>query len=248
MFYDFILLFYNIFRPLEEIMDSDIIMTPNKRTVLSADVNVKNCMDIGVENMESSKNLIGVKKTAVIDSCAIQVLSSQDISKENDLPNSLKISVADKNKFNMKIQNNSETIFSDSVENNTNNLLLDPVEKIVISNKRKISNICSLTNNEDGDLFDYMDIEEVKLPSKKPKNEDTKSVIQSIPATKQYTDSIIQPIPSTSSGITNEQFTFKKSKSIQALDPFKIMNLLADVKGTGQFIDASKLPDISVKM
>lgn len=246
MFYDFMLLFYNIFRPLEVIMDSDIIRMPNKRAVLSDDINEKNCIDTDVAIIESSKNIVGLKNTTVIDSCITQVPSSQDISKENDLPNSLKVS--DKNKFNMKIQNNAKNPHSDYVENNMNNLHSDPIENIVTSNKRKISNFDFITNNDDNNLFDYMDIEEVKLPSKKLKTEDTKSIIQPIPAVKQYTDSIIQPIPSTSSSIRTEQFTFEKSKPIQAINSSNIMNLLADVKGTGQFIDANKLPDISVKI
>lgn len=235
MYYDFIFLYYNLFRPLEVIMDSDVIMIPNKRSVHSNEENIQSFMDVDVENMEPSKSIVGLNKPTVFDSCVTQVPSSQDISKENDLSNLLQNSIADKNKYNTKVRNSVENLCSDTFENGTNNLHSDSVENTVLSNKRKISNVCSISNNEDNDLFDYMDVDEFEeLPTKKPKI--------------QYTESIIQPIPTTSFNIENEQPTYEKSKPIQTVDPLNIMTLLADVRDTGQFIDSDKLPDKSVKI
>lgn len=118
--------------------------------------------------------------------------------------------------------------------NNTNDCHSNLIDKAVIA-KRKLPSVCSMFDNEEeDDLFNYMDIDEIEEHPKKKSR-------------KELAETVFLPIlPTTSNN------KCKQSKSVEptiknALDPNFIMNLLAEAKGTGQFIDASKLPDKSVR-
>lgn len=101
-------------------------------------------------------------------------------------------------------------------------------------NKRKDPDFLSMFNNEDDNPFGYMDVDEIEeQPKKKPKvmNNDLEFL----------------KMLATSNNINKQPKSVEPKVVNIAVDPYFIMNLLADAKGTGQFIDASKLSDKSVR-
>lgn len=128
---------------------------------------------------------------------------------------------------------NVHTISNKNV-NNVNNSHSNVVNEDVIT-KRKLQNVCSMLNNEDNDdLFDYMDFDEIEeQPKKKSK--------------KELVESVFLPILSEVSSNNSKPSQSMEPTANNPVDPNFIMNLLSTAKGTGQFIDASKLPDKSVR-
>jgi len=125
------------------------------------------------------------------------------------------------------------TVTENSIDN-TNNLLPKATENRIVPTKRKISNDFPMFNDEYEDPFNYMDIDEIEEhPKKKLKKRDI--------------DSIFLPFVDTSSKNKNEPSKTVETDINVAIDPNFIMNLLSEAKGTGQFIDASILPDKSVR-
>ncbi|XP_060841916.1 uncharacterized protein LOC132922421 [Rhopalosiphum padi] len=123
------------------------------------------------------------------------------------------------------------TVTENSIDN-TNNLLPKATENRIVPTKRKISNDFPMFNDEYEDPFNYMDIDEIEEhPKKKLKKRDI--------------DSIFLPFVDTSSKNKNEPSKTVETDINVAIDPNFIMNLLSEAKGTGQFIDASILPDKS---
>lgn len=118
--------------------------------------------------------------------------------------------------------------------NNTNDCHSNVIDEAIIT-KRKLPSVCSMFGNkEEDDLFNYMDIDEIEEHPKKKSR-------------KELAESVFLPILPTTSNNKCKQPKSVEPTIKNAVDPNFIMNLLAEAKGTGQFIDASKLPDKSVR-
>lgn len=202
------------FRPLEIIMNSEEIEMPKKRTLFDNEENIKNLVPTPpINNTFKSldfKNIAINNTSTNTDSCLTAVPSSQDISNKID--------------FLTKLHPTT------TIDTNINNINL-PTET---TNKRKMSDICSMFNNDDSDPFNYMDIDEIdeiEEPKKKSKKENAESIF----------------LPILPYNNMNNQSKSTEVNDKNVVDPNAIMNLLATAKNDGQFIDASKLSDKSVR-
>lgn len=116
---------------------------------------------------------------------------------------------------------------------NTNHFHSNFIDETAIT-KRKLPSVCSMFGNEENDLFNYKDVDEIEeYPKKKSR--------------KELVELVFPTILSTTSNNKCKQSKFMEPTIKNTVDPNFIMNLLAEAKGTGQFIDASKLPDKSVR-
>lgn len=95
-----------------------------------------------------------------------------------------------------------------------------------VSTTRKRPIVSSIFNDEDDDPFNYKDLDEIEgYAQKKPK--------------KANVESLFCPMVTTPSSNNFEHSKSVEQNSNQAVDPNFIMNLLAEPKNTGQFIDTN---------
>lgn len=167
-----------------------------------------------------SNDEINVIKSPNHDLCLTTVQSSQDICSKIDFPgrvqNCQPITTVDKN-------------VNDTVHNNIS--------------KRKIQNFCSISDNEDEDPFDYIDVDETEEHIiKKPKREQTESIFLPMLSTTSNKNNQFKSVDSKHNivNVPNSNYVAVNSNSNIAIDPNIIMNLLATAKDTGQFIDTNK--------
>lgn len=157
-----------------------------------------------------------VTKSPNDDLCSNTVQSSQDLSSKN---------------FSSQVQ----LIRPFEVDKKTNNTVQ------YNSTKRKLQSFCLTSENEDEDLFNYMDIDETEEHVvKKSKRE--------------ITGSIVGPMLSAISEKSEQSKSVEPHRNIAvdsnpniAVDPNFIMNLLATAKGTGEFIDMRTHSNKSVR-
>jgi len=225
-----------LFRPLEVVNDSEDIIIPIKRPLLTYnEEKINNTKTITVEEdlfqqviePSPSRNNHNVQ-------CPLSKTPTVDTLHTNDL---CLTTIPSSHYSSNTNENWLQGIIAENSINNANDLLSEATENQAVPTKRKISNDFSVFNNESEDPFNYMDIDEIEeyeeYPKKKPKKKDMNSLF----LTK----------VDTSSNTKN-----KPSKSVEtnvdvAIDPNFVMNLLSEAKGTGQFIDASILPYKSVR-
>lgn len=119
--------------------------------------------------------------------------------------------------------------------NNASSFISKTVENEAVA-KRKISNINAMVIDEDEDPFDYLDVDEIEeQPKKKPKLVNM--------------ESLLFPTMATSNDKTKQQERVAQDelKANKTVDPNFVMNLLSEANGTGEFIDASKPLNKSVR-
>jgi len=227
-------------RPLDVVMDSEEIVTSKKRVLFvsnNEDENHRGKKTKIKEDLKPSKRVI---KSILCSSSnhAFQSLECKKTFANGTLPNAdscLTVEPSSQDVFKKNVYSScgQTTIEENNVSNTDDNFQSKFVNNDAATTKRKLLSICSIVNNDDADPFDYKDIDEIEEhPKKKPK--------------KDLRESIFFPILTTSSD-ENKQSTPVEPAADCAQDQNFIMNLLAEAKGIGQFIDASKLPDKLVR-
>lgn len=231
-----------ILRPLDVVMDTEEIVISKKRHVLLPENEEEN----DSEKLKTKEDLKLSKKTIKSTSFSTSISSTykpleyettinSDTLQNADLclttiPSSSNIS--NKNVYSPCVQATT-TIEEKNMEILNNNLSKEVVNNNATVTKRKLSSICSIVNNDNANPFDYMDIDEIEeYAVKKPK--------------KDFRESIFFPMLATSSNNENKQTNSLEPTSSCEKDKNAI-NLLAKAKGNGQFIDASKPFDKSVR-
>lgn len=213
--------------------DSEDIIIPTKRPLLA--YNEEKIINIKTITVEEDLFQQVIEPTPSSSNHNQQCPASKTPTVDNVYTNDLCLTTIPSSHYSSNTNENwlQSTIAENSI-NNANDLLSKATENQVVPTKRKISNDFPVFNNESEDPFNYMDIDEIEEhPKKKPK--------------KKYVNSIFLTEVDTSSNNKNKPIKTVETNVDIAIDPNFVMNLLSEAKGTGQFIDASILPDKSVR-
>lgn len=161
----------------------------------------------------------------------ITAFNGSSIKLESSLitkPNSIDFSHS--KKLSVELQN---TIIDQNI-NNSNNLCIINSNNCTVTERKRKNNSSIFDSEKKNDPFNYMDMDEIDehIP-KKPKIE--------------YSE-LFGPINTLTSRDEFQSKNFEIQKSCEAADPNFIMNLLADSKSTGHFINTKDLRNKSVRI
>lgn len=217
-------------RPLELVNDSEDIIIPTKRPLLEYNEDkINNAKTITVEDLFQQV----IEPTPSSSNHNVQCPASKTPTVDNVYTNDLCLTTIPSSHYSSNTNENwlQGTIAKNSI-NNANDLLSKATENQAVPTKRKISNDFPVFNYDSEDPFNYMDIDEIEeQPKKKPKKKDMDSIF-------------LTEIKASSNNKNKPSKTVETNVDVP-IDPNFVMNLLSEAKGTGQFIDASILPDKS---
>jgi len=226
-------------RPLDVVMDSEEIVTSKKRVLFLSNNEDENHSGKKIKVKEDLKPYKRKIESIPCNSSnpAFQSLECKKTFVNSTLPDAdscltFEPSSQDVSKENVYSSCGQTTIEEKNV--NTDDNFQSKINYNAATTKRKLLNICSIVNNDDTDPFDYKDIDEIEEHPKKKSKKDLR-------------ESVFLPMLTTTTSDENKQSTPVEATASCAKDQNFIMNLLAEAKGIGQFIDASKLPDKSVR-